>query len=278
MGGSKQNGDLYRVVKKEGTHLAESKETPGAVRGTLLSNDNRQLAGQAEFIKVDEDEYDYSYSPYAYEDEREPIELTEEQRQMAAMLGDAAAEVIIRLLVEAAPHVKNWWQEKVAPNINRTWQGLLGKTDSNKIHKKPQLRATEILAKKESVPSVFSQELDDAYSKYANDMTSEEAQRELLDIFILSSVVVAKMRKLARSHIVKAGSGSSEYIEGKDVIAKLSTPQFINSINSILKNNPNLLEERSVPISAILGRSLVVDGCFLPIDNEALRAAFADAI
>ena len=60
MSNAKSNGDLYRVVKKEGTHLAESKDTPGAVRGTLLSNSNRQLAGQAEFVKIDESELEYS--------------------------------------------------------------------------------------------------------------------------------------------------------------------------------------------------------------------------
>ena len=63
MSGLKQNGDLYRVVKKQGTHLVESKDMPDAFRGTLLFNSNRQLAGQAEFIKVEESKDDYSYSP-----------------------------------------------------------------------------------------------------------------------------------------------------------------------------------------------------------------------
>jgi hypothetical protein len=35
MGGSKQDGELYRVVKKDGTHLAESKDTSDALQRKL---------------------------------------------------------------------------------------------------------------------------------------------------------------------------------------------------------------------------------------------------
>ena len=50
MGQRRQSGDLYRPVYKEGTHLAPSKDTEGAVRGSLLDNKTNQVTGQAEWV------------------------------------------------------------------------------------------------------------------------------------------------------------------------------------------------------------------------------------
>lgn len=42
----------YKVIVKDGMHLAKSKATEGAFRGTLLSNATNQVSGQAEFFKI----------------------------------------------------------------------------------------------------------------------------------------------------------------------------------------------------------------------------------
>ncbi len=42
----------YKVVIKDGMHLANSKATEGAFRGALLSNAKNQVAGQAELFKI----------------------------------------------------------------------------------------------------------------------------------------------------------------------------------------------------------------------------------
>lgn len=42
----------YKLILKDGVHLAKSKNTLGAYRGALLSNETEQLAGQAEFLKL----------------------------------------------------------------------------------------------------------------------------------------------------------------------------------------------------------------------------------
>jgi len=268
-----QDGDLYRPIIKEGTHLAQSKKTPGAFRGTQLSDTNNQVDGQTEWVKVEKDDYDDGYSCYNYENEREPVELTEEQREMAAMIGEAAAAAIIALLTTAAPHIKNWWQEKAAPSVKKAWQGLHGKKNVKALLKKDQTHATEIMPARSSVPDLFTHEIDEAYEKYVSNMTSEEAQRELLDIFILSAVVAAKIRKLSNAQIVNCGN-PQENIDGKKVIEKLSAPQFVDCINRILKINPNLFEEKSSTLSMIVGRPLIVNGEYFPIESKALREVF----
>ena len=45
MRSSKQGGDLYKPIIKEGTHLALSKKTPDAFCGTQLSDVNNQVDG-----------------------------------------------------------------------------------------------------------------------------------------------------------------------------------------------------------------------------------------
>ena len=45
--------DAYKVVSKNGMHLAKSKATEGAFRGTLLSDTTNKVSGQAELLKID---------------------------------------------------------------------------------------------------------------------------------------------------------------------------------------------------------------------------------
>ena len=83
----RQSGDLYRPIYKEGTHLAPSKDTEGAVRGSLLDNKTNQIAGQAEWVKVDESEFEYD-EPYDYQEPRMEKELSPEAQELAQLLGD----------------------------------------------------------------------------------------------------------------------------------------------------------------------------------------------
>ena len=44
----------YKVLIKDGMHLAKSKATEGAFRGTLLSDANNVIAGQAEMLPIEQ--------------------------------------------------------------------------------------------------------------------------------------------------------------------------------------------------------------------------------
>ena len=50
---SKMMEGAYKVIIKDGMHLAKSKATDGAFRGTLLSDATKQVSGQAELLKID---------------------------------------------------------------------------------------------------------------------------------------------------------------------------------------------------------------------------------
>ena len=85
---------------------------------------------------------------------------------------------------------------------------------------------------------MFSHGLEEAYEKYMNDMTSEEAQRELLDIFILSALLTTKIRKLSNARIIN-GDAPEEYLEGQKILERLTAPEYIGSINQILEKIHN---------------------------------------
>ena len=268
---------MYRVKHKEGTHLGSSQDTSGAFRGTLFDNENK-LVGHAEWEKVDESEYGYDYS---YDDplNQQEVELSPEMQKLAQAMGELFAAATMYVFTEyVAPPVKHWWQNEAVPTIKEKWQTLTEKTKdklSPKDKKKSKLHPNDIVNASEIFQGMLPHELKVSYEKYMNDMTCEEAQRELLDIFILSALLIKKIRKLSNARIIKSEGASGEYLEGQKIIESLATPEYIGSINQILENNPQLLGEKTVYLSEILGRNLVLNGQFVPIEIGKFKDTIA---
>lgn len=274
MSQGKPDEDLYRAVHKKGAHLASSNDTDGAYRGNLLNDKTNKFDGNAEWVKVDESEYKNDYS-YNYQENQQQEELSPEAKELAQFFADIIASGTMLFLDEyVAPRVKHWWEDKAMPILKEKWSSITKKEkpkQTKKVSKQSKVQTTEIDVISGSVPGMFCQELGKAYDKYVYDMTSEEAQIELLDIFILSVMLTAKIRKLSHSRIIQDGDTSSEYIEGQEIIERLSTPEYVASINKILENNPSLLEEKAATLSKILGRSLVLNGEYVPIENDKFK-------
>ena len=112
-------------------------------------------------------------------------------------------------------------------------------------------------------------EIDAAYENYSINMTSEEAQKEFVDAFILRVLSEKKLWKIAHANIVDPAGNITD---GRAMIDKLSSPLMLENINTILKNNPALLETwQTIALEDILGRELIVDSCYVPIEGQALR-------
>lgn len=272
----KQSGDLYRVKHKEGTHLASSHDTEGASRGILFDDKTNKLVGHAELEPVDDSEYGYDYS-YVYQENQQKEELSPEQDELAELLVQLmAAGTMYALTKYVAPPVTRWWQNKAIPTMKETWKILTDKTkdkSSPKGKKKSKLHTNEIVTANETVHGMFSHVLEEKYEKYMNDMTSEEAQRELLDIFILSALLIKKIRKLSNARIIKDGGAPGEYLEGQAILERLTTPEYVGSINQILENNPQLMEEKTAYLSEILGCNLILNGQYVPIEIGKFKEA-----
>ena len=272
-----RDGDLVRAVVKKGTHLAPSKNTDGAVRGTQLSDDNNQMDGQAEFIKADESELQYQNN---YEERRS---FKEEMAVIAAEgLADILKEVTFVLIEAATPHIKSWWNNTVTPSIKAFWSDINGKTKT-----KPQ--KTNVASNKRIAPSLktvepniglpvdlFSDKLETALERYTINVSNEEAQKELIEIVILSAVLAVKIKKLSKSFANESLGNTGDYIEWQELTEKLTANKIIESVNKILESNISLINDKEIlTFSEILGRNLVVNGRYIPIESEKFKAVLA---
>lgn len=58
------------------------------------------------------------------------------------------------------------------------------------------------------------------------------------------------------------------------LIERLSNPEVLGSIDALLESKPELLEEwETMALSDILGRSLFMDGQFIPIESDSFKDA-----
>lgn len=239
----------------------------------LRNRDKGTLYRQPDFEENFKDQFPYyDYVDYNNHSEYDKVELTPEQQEMAQIIGEvivAVAEQVITKYV--APAVKCWWQETADPSLKKMLKSIIIQGKKSIPSKKGiQTKAQRILQenKKKSTVTfsnnptdIFYQELNKAYNNYATNMTSEEAQRELLEIFILSAMVVAKIKKLSNANIVQTEA----------MVCKLSSPEYITGINQILESNTLLLKEKSVTLSQILGCNIVINGQFNPITNSHIK-------
>ena len=100
-------------------------------------------------------------------------------------------------------------------------------------------------------------------------MTSEEAQKELLDAFILRLLSEKKLWRLSHA---KVTDSEGNITDGQKMIEKLTDPKLLSNINVILSNNIDLLETwQMAALKDILERELVQDGNYIPIESENLR-------
>ncbi len=124
----------------------------------------------------------------------------------------------------------------------------------------------------EQSPVVLPADFDGAYHDYTVDMTSEQAQKKLFEAFVFQYLCMKNLNELAHARIVDT---AGNVIEGRTVVAKLSNPDVVRSINSLLASNPALLNEwQAKALSDALGRELVQDACFIPIQRRELIAPF----
>lgn len=116
---------------------------------------------------------------------------------------------------------------------------------------------------------IMPDEFDAAYEYYSIHMTSEEAQKELLDAFILYVLAIKKLNKVAHAKVTDLAENITDR---KTMINKISAPVVIEKINDILEHNPELLEAwQTMALSNILGTSLTNEAEFIPIDGAKLQ-------
>lgn len=250
-----RDDNLYRLIPEEGKHLANSHDTEGAYRGVYLDDETNKPCGAGEFVKVDFDDSD--------DCENSVEDNSESSAGTLIGIGIAIGAGLVAGLMTAYPHVKKWVVEAFIPKFKRCFAPLCSE-DTMATEDNEQ----RIADGKDSSSIVSPPSIDKAWEGYRENMTSEEAQKELLEAFILYAQSFKKMRRIAHANIVGT---TGNITDGYDMLSKLTNVNLLENINTILSANPSLLEERQLTaLSEILGHSDVSVSSFSPITAEAL--------
>ena len=275
---NEKKSSLYREIKNEGTHLAPSKKTKGRYRGALLDNDTNQVTGQAEFEPVeDDDNYDLNPNyPIENNNDYRYRELSEEDQEKAKYYGSVIAEILIQLGYKASPYITQIWNDNVAPAINKAknkaWKYITRKNKGNKND--TRYSTTGISIQTATTLDFLSRDINVVIDDYSNNMTSEEAQKHLVNILVLAALLASEIRSLSEACIKENSEISEHYLEWKVAFEKLTTQKVTDQINSILESNVSLLDEINMRrLSEILEINLIEEGQFVPIKNDKLKEA-----
>ena len=248
---------LYRAVYPEGSHLASSRSTDGAFRGTYLNDETNQISGQAEFVEADQDD-----------DERPEDDASDAFAQIMFL---AAAFALGVVATKAAPKMKSWWRDRVYPSLRSRFSSLLSK----KTGKDADMKKVEFIGRPEiSLEGVatetFSTEVAAALADTRAVMSSEEAQRRFITMILTAAVAAEQFRKLQEAHIE---GGEEELQKFRKALTDISTEPIVDLINKMLETNEDLSEDAGPILVGLLGGGGRIDGEYVPLQLEQLQAA-----
>lgn len=248
---------LYRAVYPKGTHLASSRNTDGAFRGTYLNDETNQISGQAEFVEAEQD------------DDEQPEDVSD---VLAQVIVFAAAFAFGVVTTKAAPKVKSWWQDSAYPSLKYRLSSLLLKKNTKKdvgVKKAEPVGRPEISLEGVSTET-FSTEVAVALADTRAVMSSEEAQRRFIAMIIAAAVVAEQFRRLQEAHIE---GGEEELQKFRKALTDISTEPVVDLINKMLETNDGLNEDAGPTLVELLGGGGRVDGKYVPLQLEQLQAA-----
>ena len=231
----------YEPIIKPGTHLASAKNDAEAFLGALLDDETNKVVGQARW------------------------KLSTENRTADALLWGILGATLGVVGTKAAPYVRMFWQGTIEPGVKKLWAKIMKKDDTS---------GENLMRSPAIITEGVTQQLDEAYKNYRIQMDSEDAERELVEIFLIAALLVSKINKLSHAEIADGLNGT--LLAGQRIVEMLSSPQFLGNINKILENNPNLLEENQcATMEALFGKVFTKDREYIPIETETLRNALA---
>ncbi len=252
---------LYELIPEEGKHLADSRNTEGAVRGVYLNDETNKACGAGEFMPVDIDSEENrdSVGKYASDENLE--------KDVFAFAGVLAIGIGIGVVTtKAYPYVKKWVTTTAVPKMKKFWQEVTQKEmDSKQTIKCAKTEATSILVE----PEEFSQSIDLVVNKFHADMSNEEVQQHLLNIFCAAMYMANEIQQLSNA-VLK----DEDRLAWGNVLEKLTTQSVTDEINYILEGKVLILDEKQIKsLTEYLSSDLIVNGVFVPIKNESIKEA-----
>lgn len=216
----------------------------------------------------------YDPRPYDPVEEMQPFysdppaprhrKLSPGQQMLVDAASNALSDIGVRLTEDVViPAVQRTWREKFVPSVKRLYHRIVDKKTASAEPPKQMRKAS---LPQMSQPKIITSKVSQALRSYRQDMSDEEKQAHLIRIAYHYTCLVHEMQMMKDIPV------SDE--DWNKALRWLASAQMTDAINLILSGNPALLSaEQGKTLADIFNAEIMVDGVFVPIKNENVKAA-----
>ena len=261
---------LYRVVRKDGSHLNTKVNPDGTKSALQFTNDNNDLNGPVDLLEVDEEELIRT----------EYISVPQAERSLGERLIDEVVVPVIRdattqLLEYGTEKAEIWIEEKVVPvaksKVKAGWENLKLFISVIKDFDKP-IKATQIVTEykntfKASEIEVVNKAENQEEKKYA--LSPEEVEL-LLDTARRSALMIAASLSILNNSVVMDDGTDLERIAMiQRGIEQLSSKDITTQIDLLLEDkNSGLIDDASISMLRAFREGMFIgNGTPIPVSR-----------
>lgn len=261
---------LYRVVRKDGSHLNTKVNPDGTKSALQFTDENNDLSGPVDLIEVDEEELVRT----------EYVQVPQEERSLGERLVDEVVIPVIRnattqLLEYGTEKAEMWIEEKAVPvakaKMKAGWENLKLFISAIKDSDKP-IKATQIIAEqkdtsKASEIEVVNKVENQEEKKYA--LSLEEVEL-LLDTARRSALMIAaSLSILDNSVVMDDGTDPERIAMIQRGIEQLSSKDITTQIDLLLEDkNSGLIDDASISMLRAFREGMFIgNGTPIPVSR-----------
>ena len=261
---------LYRVVRKDGSHLNTKVNPDGTKSALQFTDDNNDLSGPVDLIEVDEEELVRT----------EYVQVPQEERSLGERLVDEVVIPVIRdattqLLEYGTEKAEMWIEEKAVPvakaKMKAGWENLKLFISAIKDSDKP-IKATQIIAEQKNTSKASEIEVvnkveNQEEKKYA--LSPEEVEL-LLDTARRSALMIAASLSILNNSVVMDDGTDPERIAMiQRGIEQLSSKDITTQIDLLLEDkNSGLIDDASISMLRAFREGMFIgNGTQIPISR-----------
>ena len=263
---------LYKVVRKDGSHLNTKVNPDGTKSALQFTDDNNDLNGPVDLIEVDEEELIRT----------EYIQVLQNKRSLGELLVDEVVVPVIRdattqLLEYGTAKAETWIEEKVVPvaktKVKAGWENLKLFISTIKDSDKP-IKATQIIAEQKSASNSSEIEVVNKVECGNKDekkyVLSPGEVEILLDTARGSALMIAaSLSILNNSVVMDDGTDPDRVAMIQRGIKQLSSKDITTQIDLLLDDkNSGLIDESSITmLRAFRDGMFIGNGTPIPVSR-----------
>ena len=261
---------LYRVVRKEGSHLNTKVNTDGSRSALQFTDDHNDLSGPVNLIEVDEEELISKKNVHV-----SPEEHSLGERLVDEIVIPVIRETVIQLLEYGTAKAEKWIEEKAVPaaktKVKAGWENLKLLVGVLKDPNQP-IKATQIITeqKKSSMSSEIKISDKAEYQEEGKYILFPEEVAVLLDTTRRNALMIAASLSILNNSVVMDDGTDPKRIEMiQRGIEQLSSKDITKQIDLMLEDkNSGLIDEASISmLRAFRNGEFIGNGTPIPVSR-----------